>query len=274
MKRYAIASGSKLVFSVDSAPWETVTFQDADFENSGNATAEELATILNHSGSLACSVDVDGALLLATASRGDTAALEIDLPNSTAASPLGLAARSAVAHGSGLSPAHLIGQATEPFAVHPGASMSIEVDGTRSQVLFDGLAGSASAQDVVQSIGKELPGVARARRDGRVTLVSPTVGPDSSLQVEPGETAAALGFIGMSAYSRPIHCDPARLVCSGTLPGLRLLNLTSSPIQIHLATGSLTLPASGSAPIGPADAGHGHLQRMIARGIIRLAQED
>src|ERR1035441_6586550 len=43
------------------------------------------AKVLNQSGSLACSVDADGALLLATASRGDAAALEIDLPNSTAA---------------------------------------------------------------------------------------------------------------------------------------------------------------------------------------------
>src|ERR1035438_305205 len=131
MKTYAISPVSKLVFSVDSEPWEAVTFQKGDFDDPGNATAEELAKVLNQSGSLACSVDADGALLLATASRGDAAALEIDLPNSTAASCLGLTPRSAVAHGSGLSPAHLIGQATQPFVVPRGASMTIEVDGTK-----------------------------------------------------------------------------------------------------------------------------------------------
>jgi hypothetical protein len=281
MKTYAIASGSKLVFSVDFAPWETVTFHQTDFQNTDQATAEELAAVLNHSGSLACGTDAEGALVLASASQGDAASLEIDLAGSTAASALGLGARGALAHGTGLSAARLIGQTTQPFALPTDANMTIGVDGTKSLVVFDGLGAAARADQVVEAIDAQLPGVARARRDGRVMLVSPTAGPASVLEVEPGErshgeadAAAILGFTGMSAFSRPASSDSARLVCSGKMPGLRLQNLTAAPIEMHLSAGSVLLPARGSIAIGPADAGHGPLQRMIARGIVRLAQED
>jgi hypothetical protein len=281
MKTYAIASGSELVFSVDFGPWETVTFHNADFEDSGHATAKELAAVLNHSGSLACGADADGTLVLASVSRGDAATIEINLPNSTTASALGLGARSAVAHGSGLSGARLVGQATQPFALPGDAHMTVIVDGAESLVVFDEFTSAASADEVAQAIDDQIPGAAHARRDGRVMLISPTVGPDSRLQVEPGDTshgesdaAAILGFTGMSAFSHPVSSESARLVCGGAMPGLRLLNLTASPIEMHLAAGSVMLPPRGSLAIGPADAGHGPLQRMIARGLVRLAQED
>jgi len=281
MKTYAIAPGSTVVFSVDFAPWETVTFQPADLADSSQATAQELAAVLNRSGSLACDVDAEGALVLASASHGDAAVLEIDLPGSTAASALGLGARGALAHGTGLSAARLIGQATQPFSLPKDASMTVEVDGKKSLIVFKGLARAADAGKVVKAIDAQLPGVARAHRDGRVMLVSPTAGPASVLEVEPGDTshgdadaAAILGFTGMSAYSRPVRSDSARMVCSGRKPGMRLENLTAAPIEMHLGGGSVLLPARGSIAIGPADAGHGPLQRMVARGMVRLAQEN
>jgi len=278
MKTYAIDPGSELTFSVDMAPWETVTFAAADFHDPSQATSAELTAILNHDGALDCYTDEEDVLVLATVSRGDAVTLDIDLARSTAAAALGLTPRAAKAQGSGLSAARLIGQTVEPFLLPEGAAMSITVDGRKTTVVFDGMAAGATAQAAAEAIAAHLPGVARARRDGRVLLISPTAGPDSLLEVEPGDTAhgqadaaAVLGFTGMAAFSRPAGAAPARVVCSGKLPGMRLLNLTATPIELHFVTGTVVLPAQGSIALGPADAGHAPLQRMIGRGIVRIA---
>lgn len=281
MKTYSIPAGSKLVFSADMAPWQTVAFQGADFKDPVAATAAELAAALNRTGALACYSDPDGLLVLASVSRGSISSLEIDLAGSTAASGLGLTLRTATSNGTGLSAACLIGQAAEPFAVPDGAHMAITVDDTKSEVVFEGLEKGASADEVAGVLDAQLPGIARSRRDGRLMLVSPTAGPDSMLKVEAGsaaegkpDAAVVLGFTGISAFSRPVSSDPARLLCTGKVPGLRLVNLTASPIQLHFSTGTAMLPARGSIAVGPAEAGRGPLQQMAARGLVRLAQED
>jgi hypothetical protein len=277
MKTYAIDPGSELTFSVDMAPWETVTFAASHFHDPSQATSAELAAILNQGGSLACYTDADGALVLASSSRGDAVTLDIDLKKSAAATALGLSSGMA-AQGAGLSPARLVGRTAQPFALPDGAEMTVTVDGKKAAVAFNGLAAGAPAADVVQAIGAHLPGVARARRDGRILLISPAAGPDSMLEVEPGDiahgapdAAAILGFTGICAFSRPAAAVPARLICSGKLPGLRLFNLTATPIELYFDTGTAVLPAQGSIALGPADAGQARLQRMIARGIVRIA---
>src|ERR1051326_8114598 len=146
MKTYPIVPGSKLVFSVDCAPWEPAPLQAADFADPEMATAEELAATLNRFGSLACSAAADGTLLLASASRGDTASIEIDGNNSTAAPARGLGTGGAAAQGSGSSAARLVGQAKEPFALPAGATMSITVDGAKSTITFKGLPRTAQVR--------------------------------------------------------------------------------------------------------------------------------
>ena len=76
MKTYAISPVSKLVFSVDSEPWEAVTFQKGDFDDPGNATAEELAKVLGTQLAKACE-----GLAISDEDAATRQKLEEDYPN-------------------------------------------------------------------------------------------------------------------------------------------------------------------------------------------------
>ncbi len=279
MKTYPIAHGDTLVISVHNGAWETITFKAEDFQDSEAATAEELVKVLNRSGDLAAYVDEEGSLVLATAIRGSHASLEIDLAHSSAAIALGLIGEHTRARGAGLAAAHLVSGAVAPFALSPGAEMVVNVDGHRRRIIFDKkiTAGRATATEVAAVINDKLKGVARASRDNRVMLTSTSVGVDSRLEIERGrveqgktDAAAILGFVGAAALSQPHKADPARLICSAQRVGLRLVNLTANPIELHFPTGVVLLPARGSLPLTHDAVAHGQLQRLIAQGVVRL----
>ena len=270
--------GDQLVVSVDGGPPQTITFLDKDFRRIDAATSEELARVVNGSEWLAGSVDPDGALVLSTLSRGGHSSLVID-PASTALVGLGLVATAGRAFGSGLRPARLVGQKTEPFSV-AGAEMTIERDGVRRKITFGrGAAdGSLTAAQVCDVINVRFRRLARPSRDGRVMLTSGKLGPDSSLQVIAGDQSSAtadaarpLGFVGVAASSHPSRADPARIRCSGEPVALRLVNLTSGPIEINFGTGAVTVPPRGALPVSPVQAADRAIQRLLQRGVARLA---
>jgi hypothetical protein len=279
MKAYQITDGDSLVFSVDGGEWETVVFKADDFRDIAAATAEELANVLNRSGTLAAYADETGCLALATTSKGGRASLEIDLARSTAAASLGLFTGQARAVGAGLQAARLVSLAAAPFPLPLGAEMMIIVNRRRRRITFDAgiTEGRATAAEVAAVINAKLAGVARATRDDRVMLTSPSVEVDSRLEVQRGrmdqgkvDAAAILGFVGAAAISQPYKAEPARLICSGQRVGLHLVNLTAGPIELHFPTGTAVLPARGSLPLSPTEAAHGPLQRLIERGAVRL----
>ena len=271
--------GDQLVVSVDGGPPETITFLDKDFQRIDAATAEELARVVSGSEWLAGSVDPDGALVLSTLSRGGHSSLAID-PASTALVGLGLVATEGRAFGSGLRPARLVGQKTEPFLVAAGAEMTIARDGVRRKITFGRAAadGSLTAAQVCDVINVRFRRLARPSRDGRVILTSGKLGPDSSLQVIAGDQSSAtadaarpLGFVGVAASSHPSRADPARIRCSGEPVVLRLVNLTSGPIEINFGTGAVTVPPRGALPVSPVQAADRAIQRLLQRGVARLA---
>jgi hypothetical protein len=279
MRTYQIKDGDTLVVSIDNCAWETITFEAKDFQDIRAATAEELVKVLNRSAGLASFVDAPGDLVLATASGGGHTSLAIDLPQSTAAANLGLLGGKGFAQGEGLRAARLVSRAAEPFPLPLDAEMTIVVDERRRRISFEALitAGKATAAEVVQAINAKRQKIATASRDGRVMLTSPSVGARSKLEVEPGrmdqdktDAAAILGFVGVAAFDQPHKLEPARLVCSGRRVGLQVENLTASPIELHLSTGTTMLPARGSVPLAPGEAASSQLQRFIGQGVIRL----
>ena len=277
MNTYRLNDGDVLVISVNGTRWETITFEAKDFQDIHAATAEELVTVLNRSGSLAAYVDEQGALTLATAAAGGHTSLEIDLARSTAAPALGLPG--AQARGEGLRAARLESLAAEPFALPLGATMTVVVDGQRRKVSFsDGITENrATADEVAKVINAKRKKIADPSHDGRVILTSTTVGAGSRLAVEPGhrdqgetDAAAILGFIGMAAFDQPHRLEPARITCVRQPTGLQVVNLTASPVELHFSASTAVLPAHASRPLAPNDAANPQLQRLIEQGVVRL----
>lgn len=277
MRTYQLEDGATLVVSIDGGAWETIAFSKADFGDIGQATAAEVAKVLDGHDLLDASVDDGGDLVIRTATRGSTASLEIDPDRSTAAAPLGLSG-GAAATGSGLQLARLIGLARAPFPLPAGAEMNVVVDGRRRKVTFDrGItAGAATADEVVKEINARQKGVARVSRDDRVMLTSSTFGPDGAVEVRPPDdpakmdAAGILGFVGAASVSRPYAAEPAVLRGTGPWTGLAIANLTAAPIELHLPAGPLWAPAGRTIPIDTAAAAHPALQRLIAQGAVRL----
>ncbi len=278
MKTYQIHDGDTLIVSVNGCAWEMITFAQKDFQDPQAASAEELAEVLNRSGSLAASIGEAGELVIATAAKGGHVSLEVDLATSTAAAALGLIGGPAAARGAGLRAARLVSQEVEPFALSLGAELVVIVDDHRRKITFDDgiTAGKASATEVVKVINAKRRKIAEVARDGRVMLTSPSLGVGSKLQVEPpaGEgkpdAAAILGFIGMAAFDQPHPTEPARLPCRQRRVGLQVVNLTASPIELHLSTGPTLLSAHGHFTVSPGEAANLQLQRLVTQGAVRL----
>jgi hypothetical protein len=275
MTVYRLKEGDTLVASVDEGAWETITFKASDFKNAEAATVEEVAQVIQASGILSARVD-NGNLVLATPTQGGHASLEIDRERSSAAGALGLLSAPARTSGSGLQAARLIVMASEPFSLPKGSEMAVVIDGKKSRITFDKKA--TTAAEVAQAINAKAKGAARASRDGRIILTSPTVGPGSSIEVQSGRTesgdadaAAILGFSGAAALARPHSAEPGEIRCVPASPGLTVTNLTSAPIELHFTTGAMVLPARGAAPLPSGEAANRPLQRLIEQGAVRLS---
>jgi hypothetical protein len=276
MTVYRLKEGDTLVVSVDDGAWETITLKASDFKNVEAATAEEVAQVIQASGVLSARVDGSGNLVLATPTQGGHTSLEIDRERSSAAGALGLLSGPARISGSGLQAARLVSLASEPFSLPKGAEMAVVIDGKKSRITFDKKV--TTAAEVAQTINAKAKGAARASRDGRVILTSPSVGPGSSIEVQSGraesgeaDAAAILGFSGAAALARPHSAEPGELRCVPASPGLTVTNLTSAPIELHFTTGAMVLPARGSAPLPSGEAAYGPLQRLIEQGAVRLS---
>jgi hypothetical protein len=279
MRTYALHVGDVLVVSVDDGAWQEIEFAAKGFRDIAAATADELATVLSKVEGLTAEVDADGQLVLRTGARGGHASIEVDLARSTAAAPLGLAGGEGRAVGGGLRAARVHSPNVQPFPLRRGSEMTLVLDGRRRRISFDKeiTDRAATAAQVAEAINARRRGVAQPTRDGAVLLTSPTVGPNSRVEVLPADetqgkvdAARVLGFVGAAASSHPHTATPARLVCSGAPIGLQLVNLTANPIELHFATGSAVLPAGGALPVGPLQAAHGPLQRLLDRGAVRL----
>ena len=278
MKTYRLKDGDTLVLSVDGAMWQTITFHAADFKDVSEATAEELAEVINRSGELAAAADERGALVIATATAGGHTSLDVDVESSTAAAALGLGAASASAQGEGLRAARLVGTAVEPFPLPRESVLALVVDGHRRKVTFDeGAAGGrVTAAEVAKVINAKKKKIAEATRDGRVSLTSNTVGAGSKLEVEDAppdkvDAAPILGFNSAASLNEPHPVRPARLVCGGLRAGIEAVNLTSGPLELHFASGTFVLPARGRVALPSGDAANSQLQRLIEQGLVRLS---
>lgn len=276
---YRLSAGDTLVLRSDDAPWERVTFRKRDFADIAAATAAEVVAALGRLEGL--TADDDGGLLvLASVDTGDASRVEVDTDASTAAAALGLlggsASGPAAAQGSGLGPARLVGTTTAPFRIPAKARMTVRVDGRGRRVTLDAASG-ASAQHVVDALNTTLRRpIARATADDRVALVSPTLGVGSSLEVlgpdddTAPDAAAVLGLTGDSALSEPYRSEPARLVCAPAPDATVVVNLTASPVEVHLPAGPVVLAARGRLLLPREVAAGPVLRRLAEQGSVRL----
>lgn len=274
-----IEPGSKLVFSADGGIWESVTFRKGDFAKPHEATGEEVAAAIDRADHLEASVADDGTVLVDTVGRGANVTLEFDLARSTAAGALGLTPRTANARGSGLKAARIVSQIAEPFAIVPGAEMTVRRNGTRRKIEFTSgfTPGAALAHEVVTILNERIRGVARSTRDHRIMLRGREPGPDSAVEVvpaddsAPADAAAAFGFVGTFAIDQPHRTDPARVVLRSGGPRLAVVSLSAEPIELQLPSGPSTIAPRSRIPLSPLEAADPQLRRLVAEGAIRLA---
>jgi hypothetical protein len=272
---YRIADGSTLVVQAGDAPWQTITFHDADFADPAAATAAELAAKLSDLDGIEAADDA-GTLVLTSAETGEYAAVAVDTGASTAAAALGLTGQPA-AQGSGPGAARLVGSATEPFQLPEHAVLHVAVDGGKPRKVVLDLDGPADAETVAKAInGKLRRKLASHTAGGAVRLTSPTAGVGSSLAVTPPDddapdAAALLGFTGPRAATDPYPAAPARLRCQPYAGTAQLVNLTAAAVELQLATGRLVLPARGALPVSAETAAEPLLRRLAEQGVLRFA---
>lgn len=271
--KYRVEPGQQLVISVDSGAWEQVTFEARDFRTASEPTGREIAAAISRKASAAASVDSEGCLILSTNSRGGGATLEIDFERSTAAAGLGLTGQACVARGSGLRPAQVVSIHKEPFQLPKNARMTVLIDGKPRQIVFEGGARGASAADVARAINgkRSAAPVAFRTRDGEVRIASPSARPESSVEIRPGagpDAAGPLGFTGLSAFDKPHSALPAAIVCGGTRASAALVNQSPGPVELHLASGTISLGTRESRRISLAESASEDLQRLINQGVV------
>ncbi|MBO0870770.1 MAG: hypothetical protein J2P15_19620, partial [Micromonosporaceae bacterium] len=247
---YRIADGSTLVVQTGDAPWQSVTFHDADFADPQAATAAELAAKLSTLDGIEAA-DEAGTLVLTSAETGEYAAVTVDVVASTAAAALGITGQP-VARGSGPGAARLVGTGTEPFQLPEHAVLHVAVDGGKPRKVVLDLDGPVDAETVAKAINSKLRRTLASRTAaGAVRLTSPTSGVGSALAVTPPEddapdAAALLGFTGSRAATDPYPAAPARLRCPRYAGTAQLISLTAVAVELQLATGRLVLPARGT----------------------------
>ena len=281
MNTYQLRDGDTLVLAVDGGPWETATFVTGDFHDIRQASADEVAKVIDRLSWATASANDRGALELATRSRGGQARLEVDLAASSAAGALGLTTAQAKSHGSGLIAASLVGRNSAPFALPKKAAMKLVVDGTAHEIKFQ--SGTTSRACIGRGGRRSRrscrpQGRARnARRprrddfaDNRLWLDLEVQPPDASAV----DAAAILGFVGLAAISRPYDASPARIICGGHRTSMRLVNPTGGPIELHLSSGSTLLPARQTLPVPASELASDSLQRLVAQGQVRLMADE
>jgi hypothetical protein len=278
VRTYSIEDGSTLVVSVDGGDWQTVTFAGADFADLAAARADEVAAVLERIDGVDAGLDDAGNVVMESELAAGNASLDVDLVESSAAAALGLARGSDHAVGRGIEAPRLVSQEIEPFDLPAGAQMAIVRNGQLRRIEFkkDFTEGAATAAEVVRLVNAKHRGLATRTPDGRVALMIRDVGPDLSIEVrgpdDPSkpDAAAALGFTGPAAASRPVATEAPRLVLGAQTATVAAVSLSSAPIELHSATGVTRLTSGEAIPLTPLEAADPQLQRLVGQGEVRL----
>ena len=272
---YRLADGASLVLRAGDAPWQAVVFDHTLFADIGAASADEVAAVIDELDGVNAFVGEDGRLVLASQETGEHARVEVDIPLSTAAAALGLTGTGiACACGAGPGAARLLGSATQPFRLPGNAAMTVHVDGRARRIDF-GAGKTHTAATAAEVINTKLRrDVARPTGDGRVLLVSPTIGAGTRLSVtapaDVPDAAVVLGFTGDTASAEPYRSVPARLDCPAAPSTAVVHNATGAPIELQLPAGRAVLPAGGQLTLTMATAMDAVVLRLVALGAARV----
>jgi hypothetical protein len=271
---FQLMAGQRLVFRVGDGRWQEVEFRAADFADLSRAQPDELAQLLGGVGGLVARVE-NGELVLESPDTGSGASVEFDLGASTGAPALGLAVPGS--QGTGPGPARLTGTAQGPFALPAKARMTLRVNGRNHRVVFTGSTEPQSAEDVAAKIDASVRRrVAQVTGDDRITLISPTVGPSSTLEVLPApagspDAAEVLGLVGEHAQDHPWRSEPARLRLSPPAASVTIINLSAAPLELHLPTGQAIVPARGQLAVDRRLAADPAVERLAGRGLLAVS---
>lgn len=199
---FALASGGSIVLKINDGenPFtREVVFREEDFQDIGQATAAEVARVLEREVPRVSAASGDnGSVTLTTIIEGDGAALRA---SGAAAQALGLDGQGA---GSDATTARVSGSVAEPFALKGGATLSIKLDSSPPKlIVFDETffhdIKQARAAEVAELINRVLPGSAEAVSDGggvKLRISSAISGAQSSvlIDVDASSVAPALGL--------------------------------------------------------------------------------
>jgi phage tail-like protein len=199
---FALSAEETLIVSAgDGANLFTreVVFHEEDFQKIGEATAAEVAAILNREvPGVSASVGDNNSVALTSIHEGGSASMTA---SGAAAQTFGLPDQGA---GEDASTASVTSGVSEPFALRGGATLSIKIDHSSpklivfDQTFFEDIS-RARASEVAEVINREIPGSAQVLRDQdatRLKISSAIAGTESSvlIDVDASSAAPALGF--------------------------------------------------------------------------------
>ena len=167
-----------------------VAFHPEDFLDITNATAAEVAAVLNRElPRVEASVSEEGGVVLASIAQGSSAALTVSA--SAGATTLGL---SGAASGIAAEQARLLGR-LRPAPILNGTQLVLRLD--QGPALTISFTAESSAADVAKTINAAVPGLAQAdTATNTITFTSQTYGEQSDIVVDVDRSSAAgeLGF--------------------------------------------------------------------------------
>jgi hypothetical protein len=206
---FALSDGDTFVMKVTDGVTtlsRVVIFRNEHFRNMGQATAEEVATLLNRElPGVEVTVAENKTLILTTLTFGAASQMSFDTSNVAAA--IGLAGS---ANGSDSMAAQFLSDRSEPFSLVEGDQLTIRVDRNTSKIItfrsadFGNIT-QVTATEVAKVINRFEPGAAQAVT-GRIRLTSPTVGEASFIAVDlaNADSSTAAPKLGFGAPVPPI----------------------------------------------------------------------
>ena len=87
----------------------------------------------------------------------------------------------------------------------------------------------------------------------------------------PAIVLLALGIgLGTAAFSHPHATEPPRIALTGQEPGLAVVSLVGTVVELHTAAGVTRIVPGGIVPLDPLEAADPNLQRLVEQGFVRI----
>ena len=197
IETFTLANGETLDIEVDQGVAQTVTFLTGDFADIANATAAEVAAVIDSALTGATAVDTIATNVRITSDLdGSGSALRV--VGGTAFEALGFSKALFKGFNPDI-PAQQINGTSEPYALVDGFTLTVQVDEGATQIVTFNTAdfvsiGAATAKEVAKVITGDLTDAVAYVVGDKVQIESDTVGVNAEVEVTGGTANPILGF--------------------------------------------------------------------------------